>query len=117
MKIITPSFPFTSAPGTFKLPASVSFAWSARTGMADHFKTSGGHAHIRVGAVAGCSTVISSRATSPLRILTPRSRGPSVWAYTSSFGGGLVAGDQTRLGITVDPNATCFLGTQASTKI
>ena len=40
-----------------------------------------------------------------------------MWAYTSSFGGGMVAGDRTRLEVTVDPGACCFLGTQASTKI
>jgi urease accessory protein len=52
-----------------------------------------------------------------LRLLAPRSRGPSVWAYTSSFGGGLIAGDQTRLDLRVDRAARCFLTTQASTKI
>jgi len=52
-----------------------------------------------------------------MKLLTPRSRGDSVWAYTSSFGGGMVAGDRTRLEVTVDAGAHCFLGTQASTKI
>lgn len=40
-----------------------------------------------------------------------------MWAYTSSFGGGMVAGDRTRLDVTIDAGARCFLGTQASTKI
>lgn len=52
-----------------------------------------------------------------MKLLMPRPRGESVWAYTSSFGGGMVAGDRTRLEVTVDPGACCFLGTQASTKI
>jgi urease accessory protein len=52
-----------------------------------------------------------------MRILTPRSRGAMVWAYTSNFGGGMVAGDKTRLELRVDAGARCFLGTQASTKI
>jgi urease accessory protein len=52
-----------------------------------------------------------------MKLLAPRSRGPSVWAYTSSFGGGLVAGDQTRLEVQLRPGTRCFLGTQASTKI
>jgi len=47
----------------------------------------------------------------------PRARGPSVWAYASNFGGGLVAGDQTRLDIAIDRGASCFLSTQAATKI
>jgi len=52
-----------------------------------------------------------------MKVLTPLARGKSVWAFTSSFGGGLVAGDQTQLGITVGTGARCFLGTQSSTKI
>ena len=52
-----------------------------------------------------------------MKLLTPRSRGDSVWAYTSSFGGGMVAGDRTQLDVVVDAGARCFLGTQASTKI
>jgi urease accessory protein len=67
--------------------------------------------------VAGQSTVIRSQARSPLKLLTPRSRGEMVWAYTSSFGGGMVAGDCTHLAVTVDAGARCFLGTQASTKV
>ena len=67
--------------------------------------------------VSGESTVTSAYASSPLKLLTPRSRGRSVWAYASSFGGGLVAGDQTRLELSLGPGACAFIGTQASTKI
>jgi len=63
------------------------------------------------------STVTSAFATSPMKLLTPRSRGQSVWACTSSFGGGLVAGDQTRLDLMLGCETKCFMGTQASTKI
>ena len=59
-------------------------------------------ASLVIGLVAGASAVTSARATNPLKLLTPRPRGASVWAYTSSFGGGLVAGDQTCLHLTVD---------------
>lgn len=52
-----------------------------------------------------------------MKLLTPRSRGGSVWAYTSSFGGGLVAGDRTELDLDLGRSARCFVGTQASTKI
>jgi urease accessory protein len=76
-----------------------------------------GEARLHVGHVAGRSAVLSSQARSPLRLLTPRAHGESVWAYTSSFGGGMVAGDCTRLEVTVDAGARCFLSTQASTKI
>ncbi len=67
--------------------------------------------------VAGASAVTAAFASSPMKLLTPRSRGPSVWAYTSSFGGGLVAGDQTELDLEIGPGARCLVGTQASTKI
>lgn len=76
-----------------------------------------GRATLEVGLVSGQSAVTSAFATSPLKLLTPRSRGQSVWAYTSSFGGGLVAGDQTRLDLRLGAGAKCFVGTQASTKI
>lgn len=76
-----------------------------------------GEARLYVAHVEGRSTVISSQARNPLRLLTPRARGETVWAYTSSFGGGMVAGDRTRLEVQVDSGASCFLGTQASTKI
>lgn len=76
-----------------------------------------GSASLSVELVFGESTVTSAFATSPMKLLTPRSRGRSVWAYTSSFGGGLVAGDETRLDLRLAAGTTCFLGTQASTKV
>lgn len=76
-----------------------------------------GHAALAVSLVHGLSTATTAWARTPMKLLTPRSRGESVWAYTSSFGGGMVAGDRTRLDVTVDAGARCFLGTQASTKI
>jgi urease accessory protein len=76
-----------------------------------------GHASLEVSLVSSQSTVTSAFATSPMKLLTPRSRGRSVWAFTSSFGGGLVAGDQTRLDLVLRSETKCFVGTQASTKI
>src|SRR5204862_7713297 len=76
-----------------------------------------GDAVLAVSMVHGLSAATTAWARSPLKLLTPRSRGESVWAYTSSFGGGMVAGDRTRLEVTIDAGARCFLGTQASTKI
>ncbi len=67
--------------------------------------------------VAGQSAVVGVSSRSPLKILTPRSRGTSAWACTSSFGGGLVSGDETRLEVVVESGARCYLGTQASTKV
>jgi len=76
-----------------------------------------GRAHLDVDLVFGESTATSTAAASPLKLLVPCSRGKSVWAYASNFGGGLVAGDETRLDVRVGAGARCFTGTQASTKI
>src|ERR1700743_2023110 len=69
-------------------------------------------AQLTVECVAGQRTVTSAFARNPLKLLTPRARGQSVWAYTSSFGGGFVAGDETRLDLRIGSGARCFLGTQ-----
>lgn len=84
---------------------------------AESYVALAGLATLEVTMVAGESAVTSAFAASPMKLLTPVSRGQSAWACTSSFGGGLVAGDQTRLELRVGKNARCFLGTQASTKI
>ncbi len=85
--------------------------------FADQHHMETGCAALEVRSVAGQSAVTSAFACSPLKLLMPRSRGQSVWAYTSSFGGGFVAGDETRLDLRIGPGARCFVGTQASTKI
>jgi urease accessory protein len=85
--------------------------------FAKNYSKEPGGAALEVESVCGASAVTSALARSPLKLLTPRARGRSVWACTSSFGGGLVAGDQTRLDLRLGKNARCFLGTQASTKI
>lgn len=76
-----------------------------------------GRASLEVSLVFNQSTVTAAYATSPMKLLTPRSRGPRVYAYVSNLGGGLVAGDQTRLDLRIGNGARCFIGTQASTKI
>ncbi len=76
-----------------------------------------GHAHLTVERVAGQSAVTSSWSSNPIKVLVPKPRGMSAWAYTSSFGGGMVGGDQTHLDIEVGALARCYMGTQASTKI
>lgn len=79
--------------------------------------TQRGSASLEVTTVFGESTAVSNFARTPMKLLTPVARGKSVWAYTSSFGGGLVAGDQTQLSIKIGDGARCFLGTQSSTKV
>jgi urease accessory protein len=77
----------------------------------------GGQATLTVEMVFGESTVTSVAASSPMKMLTPVARGRSVWAFASSFGGGLVAGDQTELDLSVRSGARCFFSTQSSTKV
>ncbi len=76
-----------------------------------------GHALLRVSHVDRKSTVTAAFATSPMKFLIPRPRGASVAAFTTNFGGGMVAGDTTRLEIQLDPDTRCLVGSQASTKI
>lgn len=76
-----------------------------------------GTARLEVAHVDGLSAVIRAFASSPLKLLVPRPRGSSVWIFTSSFGGGLVAGDQTSLDLRLAPGTTAFVGTQASNKV
>jgi urease accessory protein len=76
-----------------------------------------GWAHLGVEVVDGLSAATSAWAQSPVKLLVPRPRGPSVWAYLSSLGGGLVAGDETRMDLDLGEGACSFVGTQASTKV
>ena len=63
------------------------------------------------------SVVQRAYATSPLRLLTPRNHGSAAWVYASSYGGGLVGGDDLRLTVRVGREAAIFLSSQASTKV
>jgi urease accessory protein len=76
-----------------------------------------GAGRLTVEWVAGASAVTSVRAASPLKILTPRPRGPSVWASLGTLGGGLVAGDNVAVSLKLGEGTRCFVTTQASTKI
>jgi urease accessory protein len=76
-----------------------------------------GNGVLHVAKVEGRSVVTRAAATNPLKLLVPRLRGPAAWAYTSTFGGGLVSGDAIDLKVRVGPGATCAIGTQASTKV
>jgi urease accessory protein len=87
------------------------------TAATDSSTVLAGQAKLEVKLVSGQSAVTTSLASSPMKLLVPGSRGKSVRAFTSSFGGGLVAGDETLLDLHIGEHARCFLGTQASTKV
>ena len=76
-----------------------------------------GRASLRAELVAGRSAFVERRARSPLRLLCPANAGTAAWAYTSSFGGGLVDGDDVRLAVEVGPGAEALVTTQGSTKV
>ena len=76
-----------------------------------------GHGLLELTKVRGRTEITRSQATSPLKLITPRREGSAAWVYSSTFGGGLVAGDQIHLDMQLTPNTTCVLSTQASTKV
>ena len=80
-------------------------------------RTVPGEGALAVESVGALSALTASSAHSPLKILVSRPRGQSVCAYLSSYGGGLVAGDQINLDISVGEDARCFVTTQSSTKV
>lgn len=67
--------------------------------------------------VAGRTVVTRCHSPAPMKLLTPQRLGHAAWAYMSSYGGGLVAGDRLDLRVDVGPGATAVLTTQASTKV
>ncbi|HVX83611.1 MAG TPA: urease accessory protein UreD [Phycisphaerae bacterium] len=77
-----------------------------------------GQARLRFSVVEERTEVTEARATSPLRVLMPRMAGSrAAWAVTSSFGGGLLEGDDLRMEIAVDAGAIGYVGTQSATKV
>ena len=65
----------------------------------------------------GKSVIERARAESPLRLLLPKAMGATAaWVCVTSFGGGLVRGDELTLDVDVKPDATLLMTTQASTK-
>ena len=58
-----------------------------------------------------------AEATNPLKLLVPRRQNLAGWAYTSTFGGGLVAGDQIDVQVRLQPGTTGVISTQSSTKV
>ncbi len=76
-----------------------------------------GHGSFTVERVRGRSVVRRAYATSPLRLLTPKNHGHAAWIYTSSYGGGLVDGDDIAVEASVGNGAAAFLSTQSATKV
>ena len=82
-----------------------------------HAARRAGRGRFAVERVAGKSVVRRAYATSPLRLLTPRNHGHAAWVYTSSYGGGLVDGDDIAVEASIGSGAAAFLSTQSATKV
>jgi urease accessory protein len=76
-----------------------------------------GSGHLQVRIVDGQSSATLINAHAPLKLLVPTTRGPSVSAFISTFGGGLVAGDEIDFHVRVETQATLAIGTQSTTKV
>lgn len=76
-----------------------------------------GEGLLRVAQRGQHSAIVRCAATSPMRLFMPRKKSPVPHVYTSSYGGGLLAGDQTELLVQLDDHSRCVLSSQASTKI
>ena len=72
---------------------------------------------VELGHVAGATAVVRRMARSPLKLLTPRGAGRCAHVVTSTYGGGLLAGDEVVLRLRAGDDTRCALGTQASTKV
>lgn len=76
-----------------------------------------GSGHVELALVNGRTEIVRARAHNPLKLLCPRRQGSAAWVVASTYGGGLVAGDETTLDISLQHGANSVLGTQASTKV
>lgn len=94
----------------------------ARAGSSQPFSATEGDSSPGCGRLAfslvdGATTLVHASARSPLRVLVPRHRGRSAWAFLATHGGGLVAGDEVELTVDVGPGAIAMIGTQSETKV
>ena len=101
-----------------KMPVANSAVPSTLTAAALPSRRESGRGTLCVEKVAGRSVVTGALASSPLRLLTPSDcPGQAAWVFSSTFGGGLVAGDEIALDVSVGADAEVLLATQASTKV
>ena len=76
-----------------------------------------GKGFLTTSLVAGQTAITRMQANSPLKLLCPRRTPDAAWAYVTTFGGGLLAGDQVDLELDIAERTTCVLTSQASTKV
>lgn len=81
------------------------------------FADGAGSGVVELRCISGQTVVTRAQAKSPLKLLNPRSGGSSAWIFSSTYGGGLVAGDEIALNANVGERCACLLGTQSATKV
>ena len=79
--------------------------------------TPAGHGSVVFTRVGPRTVIERALASSPLRLLSPRTFAHAQTTYTTTFGGGLVAGDSLNLDAHVREGASALLTTQSSTKV
>ncbi len=76
-----------------------------------------GAGRIAIELVAGCSAITACQGGDPLKLLPVVNRGPCAWIAPTTYGGGLLGGDDIGLDIAVGAGARLLLTSQASTKV
>ena len=67
--------------------------------------------------VGGATAVVRRMSRSPLKLLTPRGNGTAAHVVTSTYGGGLLPGDDVQFRLVAGQATRTVMGTQASTKV
>ena len=96
---------------THELPADVGAE------SANDSDVASGTGVVELAHVSGATAVVRRLARSPFKLLTPRRTGHCAHVVTSTYGGGLLAGDAISLRLRAGPHTRCAVGTQASTKV
>ncbi|MEO1994560.1 MAG: urease accessory protein UreD [Planctomycetaceae bacterium] len=76
-----------------------------------------GRGQLELRLVDGRTVTTRAEASNPLKWLLPRRPTPAAWVYASTFGGGLLAGDQIDMQVGVRSGASAVMSTQSSTKV
>ena len=71
---------------------------------------------LKAARVGKPTSIVRAQASNPLKLLCPLIT-DAAWAYTTTFGGGLVAGDRIDLDVELADATSCVRTTQASTKV
>lgn len=72
---------------------------------------------LEISNAQGMSAVTRARASSPMKLLVPRTKSEVARVSIGTYGGGLLAGDETRLRARLRSGAKAIITTQSSTKV